>query len=251
MLVTGCSASSPAASKPLTARQALTVAVSQSQQVRSLAETLNVQVAGTTSGSTTGTIQLQLKPTLLIGAVIHVIADGQQTPVQEILTSKAIYLKIASLSGVTGKPWVKVDLSALSSGQGAAFGQLLQNLQNSNPLSQIRLLTVAKNLRAVGTQVVDGVQTTEYTGSYAASAALADMSPSLRTALGSYLKTLGSSTLRFRVWIDAQHQLRKVVDVVTVAGQTVTTTVNITAINQSVNVTLPPASQVASPPSGG
>lgn len=42
--------------------------------------------------------------------------------------------------------------------------------------------------------------------------------------------------------------MRKVTEVVTVNGETVTTTVNITALNQPVHIMLPPPSQTATRP---
>ena len=52
--------------------------------------------------------------------------------------------------------------------------------------------------------------------------------------------------LHVSYWIDAQHRIRKVTEVETVAGQHVTTTIVYTAINQPVQITVPPASQVRS-----
>lgn len=50
--------------------------------------------------------------------------------------------------------------------------------------------------------------------------------------------------VQFTVWIDAHH-VRRMVEVEHVNGATVSSTINITAINQPVHITTPPASQVA------
>ena len=56
--------------------------------------------------------------------------------------------------------------------------------------------------------------------------------------------------MRFHVWIDGQHLVRKFADTETISGQLVTTTMNVTSINQGLTISLPPASQVSSLPTG-
>jgi uncharacterized membrane protein len=51
--------------------------------------------------------------------------------------------------------------------------------------------------------------------------------------------TMNRRSISFHVWIDGQHHTRKITDVETVNGETINTTVNITAINQPVQITLP------------
>ena len=82
--------------------------------------------------------------------------------------------------------------------------------------------------------------TTEYAGSVRAAQALKTLPASLRKAMAPELQVLGNGTISFHVWIDGQHHTRKITDVETVNGETVNTTVNITAINQPVQIALPP-----------
>jgi len=89
-----------------------------------------------------------------------------------------------------------------------------------------------------------------YAGSYAAADALRELSPGSRKLLGPLLQALGSSTVRFHVWIDGQHLVRKFADTETISGQLVTTTMNVTSINQGLTISLPPASQISSLPTG-
>ena len=121
-------------------------------------------------------------------------------------------------------------------------------MQSSNFTNQQQLLAVAKNARVVGTQTIDGVPTTEYAGSFRASDAVRALSPSVRQVLGPQLQTLGDSVISFREWIDGQHHVRQVIENETVKGNHVTTTMNISGINQPVQITLPPASQTTTSP---
>ena len=154
----GTSAGGVSASTSLTPRQTLLAAATQAQQVTSATETLRVH-DNTSSSTTTGTVQFRLKPTLLASENLNVKAAGTSTRIKMILTSTAIYLNEASLTSQLGKPWVKMDLSALSAltgTSGASLAQLVQSLQSNKFTNQAQLFTVAKNTRIVGTQTIDG-----------------------------------------------------------------------------------------------
>jgi LppX_LprAFG lipoprotein len=215
-----------------------------SQQINSASSTLVIKVTGPVTETTTGSMQLQLKPSTLMSAALTITTGGKTIPVDEVLGSQAVYLKIPGVSQLTGKPWLAISFAELSGKLGASFEQLLQSMQNGDPFDQTQLLATAKDVRAAGTQTIDGVRTTRYTGSYSASSARAALSPSLRRLLGPGLNAL-TGDVRFTVWIDAQHHVRRTVEVEHVNGATVSSTVNITAINQPVHITMPPASQVA------
>ncbi len=248
-IVAGCS-SGPA--KPLSARAAIGLAADETQHVNSMAATFSAQVNGSVSETTTGTIRMQIKPALLLDETVDVSAAGQSFPMDEIVTTKAAYLKSTLFSALTeqsGKPWLEIPFSDLSGNLGSSLTNLLQSVQNGDPLTQTKMLAASKNVHSVGTQVIDGVRTTHYTGSFTASAALAALPASLRTLLAPLMKSV-TGDISFNVWIDAQHVARRVTEVETVMGETVNVTMNVTAVNQPVHIALPSASQVTTPPSG-
>lgn len=236
------------ASTPLTPRQALLAAASHAQQVTSASETLTVRDSGAQNTTTAGAIQFQRKPTLQASETLNTTATGKNTQIKVILTGTAIYLHEAALAGQLGKPWLKLNLSALNGTALASISQLVHGLQGNDFANQTQLLAVAKNVHVVGTQTIDGVATTEYAGSVRAAEALKALPASFRKAMAPELQVLGNGTISFHVWIDGQHHTRKIADVETVNGETVNTTVNITAINQPVQIALPPASQTVTPP---
>jgi hypothetical protein len=236
------------ASTPLTPRQALLAAASHAQKVTSASETLTVRDSGAQNATTAGTIQFQRKPTLQASETLNTTAAGKSTQIKVILTGAAIYLHEAALAGQLGKPWLKLDLSALNGTDLASIAQLAHSLQGNDFANQTQLLAVAKNVHVAGTQTVDGVATTEYAGSVRAAEARKTLPASFRKAMAPELQVLGNGTISFHVWIDGQHHTRKITDVETVNGETINTTVNITAINQPVQIALPPASQTVTPP---
>jgi hypothetical protein len=243
ILVAACSSGSGSATAPLTPRQALLTAATHARQVTSATETLTVQDSGTSSSTTTGIIRIRRKPTLLISGNLNTTASGTNTQIGEIVTGTAIYVHQASLASQVGKPWVQIDLSALAGAGGAGLAQLFHSLESNNFANQAQLFALVKSVRVVGSQTVDGVPTTEYAGSSNAASLGEALPAGLRQALAPGLQALGNSAIYFHEWIDGQHHLRKMTEVETLNGETINTTINLTAINQPVSITLPPASQ--------
>lgn len=226
------------------ARQALLAASTEAQQVNTAVTTLNVKVTGgAQAGTETGTLQYQRKPSVLMSEILHIVAQGGTTDIKLILTGTDVYFSEPGLSAT----WTKLSRSSLSGPTAASFGKLIQGMQSNDFSNQQQMLAAAKNVHEAGTQTIDGVQTTEYDGSIRASDAINALSPSVRDILGPQLKTLGDSLISFREWIDGQHHVRRVIENETVKGNTVTTTMDITGINQPVKITLPPDSQVTRP----
>jgi hypothetical protein len=262
LLAVGCSSTGPAqhsasgasGTSGMSPIQAIALAATQAKQANSFATDLSIQMSGSTSVSMTGSLALRNEPSVLAAADFSSIkANGQSMPggLSEIVTDKTIYLKMAELQQeLGGKQWLELPLSELQQSTGLDLSQLLDQVQGNNPLVQTQMLAAAKDVRAVGTQEVDGVQTTHYTGSYPISAGLAKLPASLRGMAQQQIQKLGLQTAAFNVWIDAQHQTRKMTMTEHGTGETVDVTLNVTSIGQPVNVTLPSGSQVATIPAG-
>jgi len=239
------------AAQALSARQEITLAANQAKQVNSFGSTLTVTMSGTVSGTIAGTMHIRTRPSRLADADFSTFDVGSQSlpgGMHEIVTDRSIYLKMALLSQQLHKPWVKISFSQLQQGTGFDFSQLTQQVQSNNPLVQTQMLAAAKDVRAVGTQIIDGVSTSHYTGSYPISAGLAKLPASDRAVAQKGLRTLGIKTVRFNAWIDGQHQTRKIVVTETGSVESLRVTMQVTSINQPVSVALPPASQVATIP---
>jgi hypothetical protein len=224
--------------------QAVQAAADQSEKVNSYSIRMDETLTGATAQHITGNMQFRLKPSLLAQVDLSI----PPASVNEILTSKAAYLKVPGL-GSTGKPWVKLSFTGKNSA-GAALGQLLQQVETSNPANQTAALTASKDLRKTGTELVNGIQTTRYEGTYSASEQLRKLPPALRKTTSKSIAALGITKVQFTIWIDGQHQMRRVITVEKGSSTTITTRLDIISVNQPVNVTLPPPSQVTSAPSG-
>jgi hypothetical protein len=245
-LIAGCSAGSSGsagttAPVTVTPQKAISLAANESRRVTSEAVTFSEQVGSPAIVTASATMQVQLKPVVLANESLRTTSNGQTTSVYAIVSAKAIYIKLSSLGAA--RPWVEVPLSERSGSLGSAISSLLQDAQNGNAAEQTQVLAASKDAHAVGTQEVNGVETTHYTGTVSPSASLASLSPSVRTVLAPLLKLI-TGDIRFDIWIDAQHVTRRVIENETVKGEPLTVTVNVSAVNQPVQIAAPPASQV-------
>jgi len=194
--------------------------------------------------ATVGTLELQTKP-LLAASDATASADGQTTSIDEIVSTTAVYLKgslVAAVTGQTRKPWAEMRFARLSGSPGASFASVLLNMPNGDPLTETAMLAAANNVRSLGTQVVNGIRTTHYTGSFTASAGLASLPPALREEVAPLL-TMVSGDIRFDAWIDANHVVRRISEVEDLGGETVHSTMNVTSVNRPVHIAVPPASE--------
>jgi hypothetical protein len=244
-LATACSSASPADSssaKQPTAQQAITLAADETGQVNLLAGDISIQAGS--AGSVSGTLQMQVRPSFLMGVNLNAALGAESGSISEILTTTALYMQIPGLSAITnGEPWAEIPFSELSGSLGTTLSQALQDVQESNPLAQAQLFATSKLVHKVGTQVINGISTTQYAGSVSPSAALAALPASESKQLAPVLKMI-SGDIGFDVWIDDSHVVRKLTENETVSGQAIATTVTITSVNQPLTVSIPPASQV-------
>lgn len=230
--------------------QAITLASQQAKNATSFSSSLSINMSGVASGTMAGTLKMRTRPLLFDADFTTMNVSGQSMPggIEEILTGHTLYLKMPVLAQQLGKPWVKFSFAELQHGTGISFAQIIQQAQQNNPLVQMQMLAGAKNVRVAGHQVLDGVQTTHYTGSYTVATALARLPSSLRATERKGLQALGVTSVQFSVWIDGQHQARKIVAYETGTSEHATVTLTVTGVNQPIAVTLPSARQVATIP---
>jgi hypothetical protein len=243
----------------MSAKQAIQLAADDTRDVNSFAATADIQVTSEAGASGSlgtaemaGTIQEQLHPSLLLGADFSKFSAAGQSMsgLGEIITPQAVYIKLGMLTQAlhTTKPWIEMPLSALNKSTGMNLSSLINQMQESSPLTQTQLLAGATNVRTVGTSTLNGVPVTEYTGSYAMSAALARLPADLRGQLSQLVQKVGITEVQFQVWIDGQHQLRKMIATEHGSALTETITMTVTSINQPVTISVPPASQTTTLP---
>lgn len=246
VLATQAGSSSPGHTTPA---QVLADAAHNAGTLKSLSATYSEQIGGVTGGSVNGSIKEVRKPLQMSMSMTESLG-GQVIPISAIVTGTNMYMKFAGIPGmpkaIAGK-WIEFPLTGKSLG---SLGSLLQSVENENPASQTQLLLASKNLRADGTQVLDGVNTTRYVGYFTPSQALKELPASQRAVLGPALKAL-TGNINFTVWIDGSHQIRKFVEIENVSSETVKVTFTFLSFNQPVTITIPPANQIMRMPASG
>lgn len=160
-----------------------------------------------------------------------------------LVTGTALYFDEPAISAQLGKPWVEVKLASLNGTPLAYLTQLIQEVETNAYGNQAWLFSAAKNTHVVGTQTVGHVRTTEYAGSFREAAAQAAGPAAARKFAASVTHAPGNSVITFRVWIDAQHRVRQVTEVVADNGSTINTTMTYSPISPRVTITPPAASQ--------
>jgi len=252
----GSSSASSSFGTKVSAMQELAATVKKmndTQQVKTYTASMTMQVSGIPGSagafSMAGTIDSQRQPSLLteFDASSFQMSGADVGPMTEVVTPKALYMKVPMLSAALHKQWMELPFSALK-GNGASLSQLLSQAQDTDPLSATRLLAGSKNARTVGTSTVGGVAVTELAGSEPASAGLAKLPASMRASLGQEMERLGVGEVTYQVWVDGQHDIRKAI--VKEVGSTLNETMSftVTGINQPVSISVPASSQVTNIP---
>lgn len=229
---------SPGPASPGPARQAVLAAAIRAPRITSAITALQVRTDTGVgpAGVETGTIRYRTKPTLIISEDLRTHRSGPMTETKTILTRERVYSTELSRTAGGGEIWL--DLSPRT------FRFQLQHLQDENFTGLAQLLAADPNPHVVGTQTIGGVPTTEYAGSFRASAALRvlparSLPVSLRKVLGSRLAEMEDTVVSFHEWLDDQHNVRRAVETET-GGLVTVTTIDVTAIDQPVRITLPP-----------
>lgn len=190
---------------------------------------------------------MRTKPTVAMTMKMTALDQGEDGTAEIRLVGKAMYIGggAAAAEEMDGKSWIKFDMSALgdSLGEGApGAGQADQN-----PATESTFLTGAKDVKKAGTDTVDGVETTRYSGVVSIDdlkAALKDEDKATRErrqkSVEQYEK-LGVDELTMDMWVDGddhtkQFRMRGDAD-----KGPLDMTITFLDLNKPVTVTAPPA----------
>lgn len=258
----GTGGSSAAPRNPLAAVQ---LAAKTTGEVNSFTATMNIQITpGTGASSTSGlsgptqmtmTLAEQVHPTLLVSANIempNVAGMATAGGLSEIITPTTMYLKWTYLMQQlhVAKPWLAIPLSTFNK-MGINLSQIMDQAMSNGPLADSQLLAEATSVRRVGTGSINGVPVTEYTGTVPLSAALSHLSGGTKTMAQQLMAAAGITSEKFTIWVDGNNVLRKAATTAAGSAMTESTVMTVTSINQKDSISIPPASQTSTLPSGG
>ncbi len=170
----------------------------------------------------------------------------------EIITPRAIYTKQPSGPGTKhGKPWFMLTLDNIKGRTNIT--KLFRQAQENDPMASLaspQSLTALANLGAhfrwAGVQDVDGVEATKYAGTIPLGGFLDAMSAVEQGMSNSVPSARLRSGQPFDVWIDGEHQMRKLIVRMAYGQASMVVQANVVAINRPVHIAVPPPSQVTS-----
>ncbi|WP_338782526.1 DUF1396 domain-containing protein [Streptomyces sp. DG1A-41] len=215
---------------------------------------LRYRMSGTVpeSGRVKGEASMRLKPTIAMSMKMTAPEQGATEAMEIRLVDKAMYIGGGAemAKEMDGKTWMKFDLSGSDAGK--ELDQLgSANQAEQNPAAESTFLTGAKDVKKVGSEKVEGVDTTHYTGTVT----LKDLRASLKDgkadtreqrekSIKQYEK-LGVDKLTMDMWVDGDDHTKQFRMKGEADKGPLDMTITFLDYNKPVNVTAPPAKDVA------
>ncbi|MBC6461381.1 LppX_LprAFG lipoprotein [Actinomadura sp. HBU206391] len=234
----------------LSAAQALLKTSQKAGEITSFKADVSVESGGTGAENVkaSGTAQYRLKPTLGFTMTFNQMNVGGESMagMEQVLVDKTLYMKLPMLGEVgSGKPWVKIPLDTIGKASGLNMDQMLQQSQQMDPVQSTKQLTASKDVREVGKETIDGVQTTHFTGTYSVADATAKLEPAQQEAAKKAAQVTGLDKMAFDLWVDGQQLPRKMALKSAPGAKTpMSVTVVYRDYGQPVTISAPPASEV-------
>ncbi|MFD5948748.1 DUF1396 domain-containing protein [Streptomyces collinus] len=237
-------------SPEMTPAAAVAKAAKNTEDITSLQYRMKGTVPG--SGRVEGEAAMRLKPTIAMSMKMKAPDQAAGETVEIRLVDKAMYLGGGAemAKEMDGKRWLKFDLSGSDAAKDLdKMGSTSQAEQN--PAAESTFLTGAKDVKKVGSEKVDGVETTHYTGTVT----LAELRASLKDSKGEtreqreksikQYEKLGVDKLTMDMWVDGEDHTKQF----RMKGQAdkgpMDMTITFVDYNKPVTVKAPPAGEVA------
>ncbi|MFE0672710.1 DUF1396 domain-containing protein [Streptomyces sp. NPDC058867] len=241
-----CSKGDAEESPKMTPAAAVAKAAKNSDDITSLRYSMSGEVPET--GRVKAEASMRMEPDLAMSMKMTALDEGADGTVEIRLVDKAMYLggNPEMAKEMDGKSWMKFDMSALGDdalGGGAPGASQAEQ----NPAADSTLLTGSKDLEKVGTETVDGVETTHYKGTVPLDTlrdSLKDEDKDVREKREKSLEQyedMGIETLTMDMWIDGEDHTKQF----RVKGEgdkgPLDLTITFLDYNQPVTVKAPPA----------
>ncbi|MEV5431158.1 LppX_LprAFG lipoprotein [Streptomyces sp. NPDC052701] len=195
--------------------------------------------------------EMSIKPSLAMSMKMTALDRGADGTAQIRLVDKAMYIGggAEAAKEMDGKSWLKLDLSAL--GAGKELNELgTAGQADKNPAAESALLTGAKDVKKAGTERVDGVETTHYSGTVTLDdfrASLEDEEKATRErrekTIEQYEK-MGVDELTVDMWVDGEDHTKRFRMRGDADKGPLDMTITFFDVNKPVTVTAPPAEEV-------
>jgi hypothetical protein len=142
---------------------------------------------------------------------ITVDVGGREFKIDSVITGTVLYMRSPAFQQLTGgKQWVKLDLGKIAAQRGIDIGSLLNT--SPTPTSALAYLGGSSgDVEKVGTEKVQGVDTTHYRVTVDLARAASHAKGTAKQSLKRLMQTSGVKKVPEDVWIDDKGYVRKVV----------------------------------------
>lgn len=247
--LTGCggAAKNNAQAVNVSAAEAINLAAQKTGTVKSYKVDITESGTGQAASKAHGVVQVRLSPELAaVGTLDSAGFGGRsvQSGLRAILLGDTLYGKVPSqLAQFTGgKQWVKFSISKAAQQAGVNLNDILKQ---ADPAQQTKIFTSSKDVRKAGTQTIDGVKTTHYTGTITAKEAQAQLTGKAKQSFNDLYQKGGAEKVVFDLWVGADNLPRKLTAKGDASDGSATATMVYSDYNKSFSVSAPPANQVA------
>ncbi|HEX8205285.1 MAG TPA: LppX_LprAFG lipoprotein [Solirubrobacteraceae bacterium] len=140
-------------------------------------------------------------------------AGGGIPEIEMVMLGTTMYMKMPGLEqAFDGAEWIKMDLQKVGEEMGVDFAQLMQ-MGQSSPAEQLKYLKAMSDLEELGTETIDGVETTHYKGvvdlrKYPDTLPEGEREQARRN-VDKLIELAGTSTTPTEVWIDEDSLVRR------------------------------------------
>ncbi len=156
---------------------------------------------------------MRTKPTVAMSMKVTALDQGADGTAEIRLVDKVMYIGggAAAAEMLDGKSWMKIDMSSLGAEKGIGNSPL-GGQAKKNPADQSTFLTGSKDVKEIGTETVDGVETTHYKGTVT----MMELRKSLQDEDDATLERrfdqfmdLGVDKLTMDMWIDGEDHTKQ------------------------------------------
>ncbi|MFI9768294.1 DUF1396 domain-containing protein [Streptomyces sp. NPDC052415] len=196
---------------------------------------------------------MRMKPTVAMSMKMTALDQGADGSVEIRLVDKVMYIggNAGMAKEMDGKSWMKLDMSALGEDAFGGAGNPAAGRAEQNPAADSALLTGAKDVREIGTEKVDGVETTHYRGTVTLDTlrdALKDEDKATREKREKSIEQyeeLGVDKLTMDMWVDGEDHTKQFRMKGAADKGPLDLTITFLDYNEPVSVQAPPAKDTA------
>ena len=196
----------PLGNVKLAAAEAVQQSAQKAEAVTSYSVDVVLEATGGDKGASKiqGRLLYQSKPQLAVDLTLDTITyGGQNVPggARAILSGDTVYVKSEPLNKFAGatKPWIKVSLADVDAKGQAGIKGFWTRSSSSTSRAAVKLVTVSKDVKAVGTETVGGVDTTHYSGTFPVAEAAQAIDPARSEQLQQDLSRV--KNVKFDFWV--------------------------------------------------